>query len=125
MRASPQALLPPSTDRLHLLSAVADRLALFWVASPFLMKFGTARFRRWLVDIAVWLAPSNAPRQMRNIIDCVDNTAQALFQKEVATLGPDDLRRDIHSSKEGSILRSLCELCCPGRAIDGCSLGCS
>ena len=66
------------------LSGTADKLIVFWNVAPYLTNIGTARFRRWLVDLAVRLFPAEAPLKMKQISDTLHGTAKQLYAEQIA-----------------------------------------
>ena len=69
------------------------------------MTLGSARFRRWLVDIAVRIFPGQSPRRMLHIADTFDTTAKSIYFEQLAAFDPDV------EDKHANIMQLLRELC--------------
>ena len=74
---------------------------------PHVVGLGTARFRRWVVDVAVRIFPSRAPRQMRDICDTIYNTSRTVHFEQVATFGAQTSDKGSHLKRDANLTQLL------------------
>ena len=71
------------------------------------MTIGPARFRRWLVDAAVWLSPSEVPRRMRDITDTLRGTSKTIYREQVAVMSQTVAGHGLDATRTANLMQLL------------------